>query len=78
MAHINYTASNSGRDALVLKIKLLEAEVDFWKAKAENLDYELMNIPRALHEYGEWCITINDEVTHVILDPEWHKKESKS
>lgn len=56
----------------------LIAEAKFWKEQAEYLRGEFENIPRALKEYGEWYIKVDNTITHVILDPKHHPAKAES
>lgn len=80
MTYVNCSVQNQrSEELLILDLKKMEAERDFWRSQARHYLGELENIPRALREFGEWHITDNSgETTHVILDPEHHPTKSDS
>lgn len=72
MSHTNCHLDSFGEVYRLEERAKLIAEVKFWKDQAEYLRRELENIPKALAEYGEWYIKIDNTCTHVVLDPAHH------
>jgi len=75
-AHINYQIQRIGDVFMQLENEKRDAELKFWKRRAEALSGELENIPKALHQYGTWEIRDDTgQTTYVILDQDRHPKQ---
>ena len=78
MSHTNCHLDSFGEVYRSEERAKLIAEAKFWKDQAEYLRKELENIPKALKEYGEWYIKIDNTYTHVVLDPAHHPAKDPS
>ncbi|MEG9884062.1 MAG: hypothetical protein V6Z86_05510 [Hyphomicrobiales bacterium] len=72
----NCSYGNWAHEMEMVELAKTDAELQYYKRRAKELVEELENIGRALREYGEWSVKDrNGEVTHVILNPEYHPSE---